>query len=244
MVIQAENNGSIPSDTLTISSASVTSSIVDYTYENGRRYHAYHQGEYPLPNDAREQERLGLLHHIWKLLLGGGLYTAPISKDLKRVLDFGTGTGNWAIDFADEFPSARVIGTDLSPIQPSWVPPNCSFYLEDSDAEWSFESDDAFDYIHGRAMGGSIKDWKMLYGEIYKHLKPGGWVEIQEYETWILPSNTEDELPPHLLKWQQSINEASEKFGKNLNVAKDHKENMIAAGFVDVEDIIHKVFSL
>jgi hypothetical protein len=93
-------------------------------------------------------------------------------------------------------------------------------------------------------MGGSIKDWKMLYGEIYKHLKPGGWVEIQEYETWILPSNTEDELPPHLLKWQQSVNEASETFGKNLNVAKDHKENMIAAGFVDVEDIIHKVFSL
>lgn len=27
-------------------------------------------------------------------------------------------------DFADEFPSAEVIGTDLSPIQPSWVPPN------------------------------------------------------------------------------------------------------------------------
>ena len=243
MVIQAENNGSIPSDTLTISSASVTSSIVDYTYENGRRYHAYHQGEYPLPNDAREQERLDLLHHIWKLLLGGGLYTAPISKDLKRVLDFGTGTGNWAIDFADEFPSARVIGTDLSPIQPSWVPPNCSFYLEDSDAEWSFESDDAFDYIHGRAMGGSIRDWKTLYREIYKHLRPGGWVEIQEYETWTLPSNPEDKLPPSLLKWQQSINEASEKFGKNLNVAKDHKENMIAAGFVDVEDVVHKVFS-
>jgi hypothetical protein len=32
-------------------------------------------------------------------------------------------------------------------------------------------------------------------------------------------------------------------FGKNLNVAKDHKENMIAAGFVDVEDVVHKVFS-
>lgn len=27
-------------------------------------------------------------------------------------------------DFADEFPNTRVIGTDISPIQPSWVPPN------------------------------------------------------------------------------------------------------------------------
>lgn len=239
MVIQAENNGSIPSDTLTISSASVTSSIVDYMYENGRRYHAYHQGEYPLPNDVREQERLDLLHHVWKLLLGGGLYTAPISRDLERVLDFGRRTGNLEIDFADEFPSATVIGTDLSPIQSSWVPPNCYFYLEDSDAEWSFESDEAFDYIYGRAMGGSIRDWKMLYGDVYNHLKSGGWVEVQEFETWTLSSNTEDKLPPHLLKWQQSINEASEKVGKNLNVAKAHKENMIAAGFVDVENVIY-----
>jgi hypothetical protein len=27
-------------------------------------------------------------------------------------------------DFADEYPGAAVIGTDISPIQPSWIPPN------------------------------------------------------------------------------------------------------------------------
>ena len=27
-------------------------------------------------------------------------------------------------DFADEFPDAQIIGTDISPIQPSWVPAN------------------------------------------------------------------------------------------------------------------------
>jgi SAM-dependent methyltransferase len=214
-----------------------------HTYENGRRYHSYRQGEYPLPNDDKEQERLDLLHHIWKLILGGGLYSAPIPKNLGRVLDFGTGTGIWAIDFADEFPSTTVIGTDLSPIQPSWVPPNCYFYLDDSDTEWIFESKDAFDYIHGRAMGGSIKNWKALYGEIYKNLKPGGWVEIQEYETWCQPNDPEEELPPNLSNWQRSINEASEIFGKKLLVARDHREDMVAAGFVDVEDVIHKVVS-
>lgn len=31
-------------------------------------------------------------------------------------------------DFADEFPDAEVIGTDVSPIQPSWVPPNVQLY--------------------------------------------------------------------------------------------------------------------
>jgi hypothetical protein len=27
-------------------------------------------------------------------------------------------------DFADQYPSASVIGTDIAPTQPSWVPPN------------------------------------------------------------------------------------------------------------------------
>jgi len=226
---------------VSVSSTSVTSSILSHTYENGRRYHAYRPGEYPLPNDDAEQDRLDLLHHIWKLLLGGKLYTAPIPPKPQRVLDFGTGTGIWAIDFADEFPSATVVGTDLSPIQPSWVPSNCTFYVDDSESAWTFKPEDAFDYIHGRAMGGSVRDWPALYGEIYKHVKPGGWVEIQEYETWCRVNDEKEKLPEALSYWQMSVNEASEKFGKKLLVAGDHKENMLAAGFVDVQDIMYKV---
>jgi predicted methyltransferase len=28
-------------------------------------------------------------------------------------------------------------------------------------------------------MAGSIKDWEKLYSQIYKHLKPGGLLEMQ-----------------------------------------------------------------
>lgn len=75
-------------------------------------------------------------HHIFVIAIGG-LYQSPL-KDLQggvhRVLDIGTGTGIWALDLgapfllffqarpnkaaADEFPSADVLGVDLSPIQP------------------------------------------------------------------------------------------------------------------------------
>lgn len=62
-------------------------------YENGRRYHAYHAGEYPLPNDEKEQDRLDMQHHLYSLLYDGDIYRAPISKDIKYALDVGCGTG-------------------------------------------------------------------------------------------------------------------------------------------------------
>ena len=60
---------------------------------------------------------LDLQHHLCKLTLHGRSHLAPL-RNPKNVLDFGTGTGIWAIEFAEEFPDANVLGTDLSPIQP------------------------------------------------------------------------------------------------------------------------------
>lgn len=99
---------------------SIASSIKNYVYENGRRYHAFREGEYLFPNDETEQARMDMLHHIYRLILRGDLYKAPIPQSPRRILDIGTGTGIYAIDIADEFPSAEVLGIDLSPIQPHW----------------------------------------------------------------------------------------------------------------------------
>jgi methylase of polypeptide subunit release factors len=44
---------------------------------------------------------MDLAHHIYGLLLGGELHLAPIGDNPQRVLDLGTGTGIWAMDFAE-----------------------------------------------------------------------------------------------------------------------------------------------
>lgn len=76
---------------------------------------------------------------------------APINDiELSNVLDIGTGTGAWAIDFAESHPEAQVFGVDISQIQPLYVPPNCQFVREDSEEEWVFGF--SFDYIHLRMM--------------------------------------------------------------------------------------------
>ena len=81
-----------------------------------------------MPTDEKEQNRLDLHHEIFLELLCGKLHLAPLVRP-QRILDLGTGTGIWAIDMADAHPGAQVIGTDLSPIQPKWVPPNCKFEI-------------------------------------------------------------------------------------------------------------------
>ncbi|KAF6513404.1 hypothetical protein HZS61_006729 [Fusarium oxysporum f. sp. conglutinans] len=64
-----------------------------------------------------------LQHNLFILMLDNKLGLAPPNdpnSKAKRVLDVGTGTGIWAIDYADEHPEAKVIGVDLSPIQPDF----------------------------------------------------------------------------------------------------------------------------
>lgn len=75
---------------------SISSSVFAYHYENGRRYTSQRKsGEnYALPNDETEQERLDLMHHLFLLFMKGDLFLAPIS-DPKKVLDVGTGTGEF-----------------------------------------------------------------------------------------------------------------------------------------------------
>jgi hypothetical protein len=70
---------------------------------------------------------------------------------------------------ADKFPSAEVIGTDLSPTQPGWVPPNCKFEIDDCTEEWTFK-EARFDFIHVRSLYGCIRDWQSFYSEVYKYV--------------------------------------------------------------------------
>ena len=223
-------------------SASLASSVLDYKYQNGRRYHAFREGAYVLPNDDREQDRMDLHHHVFRLTLDGQLFQSPLTKAPRRVLDVGTGTGIWAVEFADEFASSEVIGIDLSPIQTTWVPPNCKFYVDDAESDWSYRPDEAFDFIHIRGLGGSIADWPHFYSQIYKHMTPGGWCEIQEYQAWIhSDDDTMTQYAQATKQWLVLLDEASMKFGKRLNVAQRQKQWMIDAGFVDVQENIYKV---
>jgi hypothetical protein len=50
------------STTLSSSSTSLNTSIYQHAFENGRRYHQYRHGTYPIPNDDAEQNRDDMKH--------------------------------------------------------------------------------------------------------------------------------------------------------------------------------------
>ena len=142
---------------------------------------------------------------------------------------------------ADEFPNASVYGVDLSPIQPDWVPTNCQFQVDDYEDEWTWREDEKFDYIHGRALSGTSSDWARFYQKVRQHLKPGGWVEMQEYDAWIFSDDDSCKRAPWTMEWVEKLDGASKMFGKQINVAKYHKQWMIDAGFEDVKEQVHRV---
>lgn len=177
------------------------------------------------------------------MLKNDNLFEAPIKK-LSKILDIGTGTGIWAIDMADAHPEAEVIGTDISPIQPSWVPPNCSFQIEDAQLEWTF-APESFDFVHMRALYGSISDWGELYKQAYKTLVPGGWIEDMEVNIHMfsdLPEIRDD--PNHIFKrWAKVFWEATDRINRTLRIAMNGtmKKHIVEAGFINVVEKTYQV---
>jgi len=216
---------------------SVPLSVYDHVEEHGRTYHAYKDGKYVLPNDEREQDRLDRQHTIFKLLFEGKLAFAPTDKiALHHVLDIATGTGIWAIEFADAHPSAHVIGTDLSPIQPSSVPVNCTFEVDDAEDEWVYSH--KFDYIHARGVVTCFRDAREVIRSAFNFLMPNGYLEFQDA---VFPLDYAEPPPVDsaFVKLMALILDAVEKAGRPWTNAKHYSDWMRDTGFVDIVE--HKL---
>ncbi|KAJ8127615.1 hypothetical protein O1611_g6021 [Lasiodiplodia mahajangana] len=141
-----------------------------------------------------------------------------------------------ASDFADQYPYAEVIGVDISPSQPQWIPPNLKFEIDDITQPWTY-APSSFDYIHMRWLIGAIPDWYALFREVYQTLKPGGIFESKESSCII---QSDDGTVPYgsaLDQWGRVFSEAGRKFGRSFQPLEENLQvlAMEAAGFVDIK---------
>ena len=140
---------------------------------------------------------------------------------------------------APEYPGAEIIGVDLSPIQPSFTPPNCKFEIDDVTSPWTFPH--TFDFINIRSLYGSIADWPALYQQVFNDLQPGGY--LHEVEMSIQFKSDDGTLTPdHILsQWSDIFHEASNRFGKSFYEVWNLSTYAKNVGFVDVVENVYKV---
>ncbi|KAI1074841.1 S-adenosyl-L-methionine-dependent methyltransferase [Whalleya microplaca] len=205
---------------------SVASTIYRHAYENGRR------------------NREDIKHVAFLELTRGKYFFSPIGDYPQKIIDLGTGTGAWAIEVAEMFPSAEVVGCDLSPIQPLWVPSNVTFIIDDIADEWAHGDD--WDLVHIRqrycsaplVQRGTLAvqtNYQVSEPSRIPHIRPGGWIEIQEYGGIIKCDDGTMPADSLVVRFFELIGEALAKRGAQWTVANDIQEHLLQAGFVNIQ---------
>lgn len=133
---------------------------------------------------------------------------------------------------ADRYPSAQVIGIDLSPIQPSWAPINVRFMIDDVEDDW-VESD-VYNLIHMRHSCPYLSNIEGFLQKCYDHLVPGGWCEFSDFGGRALcdDGTMPDDYPVNeaMALWHTIMAQT----GGNTLIVNEHENNFKSAGFTGV----------
>jgi trans-aconitate methyltransferase len=183
---------------------------------------------------------MDIYHKLFLVARRDLLHQAPIPPNWDpRILDLGCGTGIWAIDMADRYLNAEVLGLDLVNIQPEKIPPNLRFRVpRDYESPWTL-GEDSWDLIHLRMACGSVSSWPELYQKIYTHLKPGaGWIEHVEID--LEPRCDDHTLPSEspLVKWYNYLADATARVSRPIAYNHQTRQLLQAAGFIDIQETI------
>ena len=142
------------------------------------------------------------------------------------------------LEFATQIPdTVEIQGIDIaSRLFPHTYPPNIELSIESITslpADWSC----TFAYVHQRLLLAAltIDMWKSALAEIFRVLKPGGWVELVETTSRI----------PHVGPCSIKLNSMKFALYAHRNLLVDHKKQLrgllLGAGFVGIECIDHPV---
>ncbi|KAG7114653.1 Secondary metabolism regulator LAE1 like protein [Verticillium longisporum] len=212
--------------------------------ENGRVYGEFRPGRYLFPIDEEEKDRFDVLHRVVSLARQNKHFDNEV-PDRARVLDLGTGTGIWAIDVSDALwkgpeNHGLVHGLDLAYIQPADVPSTVSFMQADVEEPWPLREND-YDMIHIQLLKGGIRDWTDLYRKIFRHLKPGGYLEHVEIDWTFRSDDNTLTSDTALVAWSEAVHRALRTFGTPLDINDRIKGDLQALGFTDVTETIVKL---
>lgn len=201
---------------------------IDQHAQDTRRY--LEDSPYMLPKDEEEDNRINLQHHALYSAIGNH-YIAPISPNLRTILDVGTGTGIWADQMARLFPYAVVVGLDLA-LSSFKVSPSENCFLCQGNVLTGLPFPDSFfSYTHQRLLVAAIpaEQWPGAIRELVRVTRPGGWVELVEID------NRMNNAGPATAKVQKFMEEITTNLGFNWEIVRKLGEILKQEGLQHVE---------
>lgn len=146
-----------------------------------------------------------------------------------------------ASDFADTHENAEVIGTDLSPIQPTWIPPNVRFEIDDATQPWTW-GEDTLDFVNIRFLTGAIADWDKLFAQAFHCITPGGWLHSCEFEFFCV--SDDGTADPAYDALAHLYEEGGKKMGHTFRIITENiqMKALKSAGFTNIQEKTFKVF--
>ncbi|GJC89291.1 putative methyltransferase tdiE [Colletotrichum liriopes] len=184
---------------------------------------------------GRTYHPIDIQHLLWLATWDGRLCMCPKKDGAARVLDVGTGTGVWAMAYADEHPEAIVTGVDISPIQPQVVAPNCFFEIYNVESEWPWRI--PHDFIFMRHMNTAFASWGETIEKAFRNLAPGGYIELQDNTFPIM--SYEGSLPPNsaIARWSSMLMDSTRLLGRPCDAPSQFKRLLEDTGFEGVVEI-------
>lgn len=131
-------------------------------------------------------------HKLFLREMRGDLLPDKIpSQGLQAVMDFICGPGSWCMDFSKKYPEKRVIGLDINKRIIDYARENAEqsgsknleFMVVDRKRILPF-ADGSFDLIHlqnGTTLF-TLQQWPEVMAEMARLLKPGGWLNLVDFE--------------------------------------------------------------
>ncbi|KAF2246838.1 hypothetical protein BU26DRAFT_431537 [Trematosphaeria pertusa] len=186
-----------------------------------------------------ELQRLANQHVVLKSGMGT-LALAPVdftSPNL-RILDSGTADGLWLRELDESVGGSHTyVGTDIVPeFFPKHPPQRHSFHVQSITQDWPDSWASTFDYVHQRLVlvGAGQSPLSECIGRLAKLAKPGGWVELVEYDF-----TEELENGPAIRRLDLMMQKILDKVGVGIDFSTRMKGYLSDASLVDMQE---KVF--
>ena len=106
--------------------------------------------------------------------------------------------------------------------------------------DWTFlppNDDKHFDFIYARMLANGMHDWPRFLAQCFKHLHPGGWLEIPDIRAaGLCAKNSSNPSDSPALQWFALFQSAAIRTGIDPYANDKHTRRLHEAGFVNVEE--------